>query len=242
MSKNIILPPDNCTNNILEYFQRYNLKPYVCLHPFIKLPNWVNYSDYYVDHYDNGAVGLIMKKLFLYRKDIANQISWEDVISEMGFSSISYLNEVLLSDAEEISRSDRFDFNKLKIDAERLSSWLESQNILSPFGSVIPIEYESSILKSMLEEGYETALFSDEFGSDITTIILKPYLFSLENNLENFDVNFRSICTHDLKITYTVLSDTFFTVLAAEENMLNNIISRHKFDGIYPTRKMTYML
>lgn len=226
----------NCSflDKISDFFKETKLNTYICLNPFIKIPKEIPTSEYVSSNTHN-------EELYFYSKNQENHIKWINIANNMGFSSISYLNEVLMAGEGALARSRRFDYEKLRQDATRLGLFLEEHNIAQLSEGSFPSAYELHFLRSILDQGYSKVIFGDEFDENGNEVNLNYYINFLEKNKKNLDYC-RTIGTLDMKINYLLPWDCFYTVLAADNVYLEKIISKYAFDGFYPDEDMTYLL
>lgn len=232
--ENFIFLNSSLSDKISAFFKEIKVNTYICLNPFIKIPKEIPVSEYASSNTHN-------EELYFYCKNQENHLKWSEIAKYMGFQSISYLNEVLMTGEGALARSNRFDYEKLRQDATRLGLFLEEHNIAQLSEGSFPSAYELHFLRSISDQGYSKVIFGDEFDDNGNEVNLDDYINFLEINKRNLDYC-RTIGTLDMKINYLIPWDCFYTVLAADPLYLEKIISKYAFDGFYPDEDTTYLL
>lgn len=237
----VVIPPYDYIENIVNYFNRYKLSSYVILTPFLRLPHGVSETEY-INSIE------VINNYYSDSQKPENNVTWRQIINELGLKSISYMNEVLLISSGFLHQSSRFDFNSLRQDAKKLEKWLSEHQILMPSEGNFPAQYELHYLKAMLDCGYKTAIFSDDIPSQTVEAPLKTTIEKIESKNEFLSevitevLGIRSISSSDLKITFTVHQESFFTVLAAEKELIPHVLKGYPYEGFYPDEGLNFLL
>lgn len=96
--------------------------------------------------------------------------------------------------------------------------------------------------------GYSRAFFSDDLQLKSVELELQPLIRGMEveklflSDLVEQVLGIRSLISPDLKITFTIHQESFFTVLAATEDLLTKILEDFPYEGFRPDKEMTHFL
>lgn len=247
-----IFPPVDSEVSIKEYFRQSHslldsqLESYICLSPLLRWPKYLQLNQFpnflgkdppedplIVDITDKQIKLLVEQG---YPIDRMNNLTWKEVISDLGFKDVYYLYHALNNMFFYKQLSDE----TLKQDCLNLHRYLVENNINFPDEGGIPDFYKPLFIESFKLFKYETLSATDFFGDDLEN-------FSIDDMLRNFKVNKKlnlqfyvaSLFTEDLSMSYTGPMDCYFSILTASKKRIERILEKYNFEGFYADESTT---
>jgi hypothetical protein len=160
-------------------------------------------------------------------------IKWETIIKEAKFKDKTELNKALRTSIGAL----REIFKKPEL-SEKLNSFTTENYIWNPTEGTFDIFSKLGIYRTFKLFNKNEIIIVDEFFEDINSINidkLSEYEF-----LEKIDFNDYYIYSSDKEILFTMEWDSFFFLIATDNNKMEEIISKKHFEGFLCDSETTH--
>lgn len=204
-----------------------NRPPFEPEHNSVCAPADVPILEFYKGYFD--CVYLILHPFYRAREreGINQLVTWREFNKLAGFRDFKRLDIALRNSIHGL-----IDKHKNDADVETLRATCELHDLRIPFEGKFEDALTKDMLISIQEQGHSYMFIADEHGFERKLV----YIQDIIENKETVELSYpghENWYTNKHEILYTTHWDSFFTLLCSDRATIENILTKHPFEGFY---------
>jgi hypothetical protein len=229
----ILIP--SCDFDVLDYFGESFEVVYGIFHPFEQVApeNQDIIDQTWEPNVNNPYIGTNLEFAaigngpdWIHYQTLIHPFSWRDMVEMMEFSSINYLNQLLLECCGAQIREHGEDI-------DRMFEMMEPLGISRPTEGAFPPLLLDNFLRSFLDIGETRIRLTSEFGDESAMSEVENLLNQKLTTLSSVFRHNSTLHSEDYRMLYGVHWDSMFTFLCGRRSDVEAIVEKYQFEGFF---------